>query len=153
MQSAVDPDDIPKRPKKRCDLVMKGGVTSGIVYPLAVCELAKRYRFVNIGSTSAGAIAASLTAAAEYRRKRGNTESFTKILKSLLERLGSPDKDGNTFLFSLFQPDRSTKQILVALMAIIYEKRWFRRCAAILRGILFIAPGTSWQRPDWAFCL
>jgi predicted acylesterase/phospholipase RssA len=43
---------------------MKGGVTSGIVYPLAVCELAKEFRFVNIGGTSAGAIAAAVTAAA-----------------------------------------------------------------------------------------
>jgi hypothetical protein len=46
-------------PTKLCDIVMKGGVTSGIVYPLAVCELAKTYTFKNIGGTSAGAIAAA----------------------------------------------------------------------------------------------
>ena len=51
--------------KKYCDLVMKGGVTSGIVYPLAVQKLSTEYWFKNIGGTSAGAIAAGVTAAAE----------------------------------------------------------------------------------------
>ena len=32
-------------PTAECDLVMKGGITSGIVYPPAVLELAPRYRF------------------------------------------------------------------------------------------------------------
>ena len=41
-----------------CDLVMKGGITSGIVYPNAVLALARDFRFKNIGGTSAGAIAA-----------------------------------------------------------------------------------------------
>ena len=40
------------------DMVMKGGITSGVVYPLAVCELAKQYRFRNLGGSSAGGIAA-----------------------------------------------------------------------------------------------
>ncbi|MGZ7032569.1 MAG: patatin-like phospholipase family protein, partial [Thermoanaerobaculia bacterium] len=53
---------------RKCDLVMKGGITSGIVYPAAVSELSREFEFVNIGGTSAGAIAAALTAAAEYRR-------------------------------------------------------------------------------------
>ena len=54
---------------KKCDIVMKGGITSGIVYPALVCKLAERYQFKSIGGTSAGAIAASLTAAAEYARR------------------------------------------------------------------------------------
>ena len=44
---------------KFCDLVMKGGITSGVVYPKAIDELAHEYMFKNIGGTSAGAIAAS----------------------------------------------------------------------------------------------
>jgi predicted acylesterase/phospholipase RssA len=48
-----------------CDLVMKGGITSGVVYPLAVVELARKYHFKNIGGTSAGAIAAAATAAGD----------------------------------------------------------------------------------------
>ena len=42
---------------KYCDIVMKGGVTSGVVYPGAVCELAKHYQFKSIGGASSGAIA------------------------------------------------------------------------------------------------
>jgi hypothetical protein len=28
---------------------MKGGITSGVVYPLAICELAQTYKLKNIG--------------------------------------------------------------------------------------------------------
>jgi hypothetical protein len=51
-------------PARECDIVMKGGITSGVIYPLAVCELAGVYRLRNIGGTSAGAIAATAAAAA-----------------------------------------------------------------------------------------
>lgn len=47
-----------------CDLVLKGGVTSGVVYPYAILELARRYRFRSVGGTSAGGIAAAFAAAA-----------------------------------------------------------------------------------------
>ena len=53
-----------------CDIVMKGGITSGVVYPAAVVEIAKDFTFKNVGGTSAGAIAAAITAAAERRRAR-----------------------------------------------------------------------------------
>ena len=51
-------------PSRTCDIVMKGGITSGVVYPHAICELARTYRFVDVGGTSAGAIAAAAAAAA-----------------------------------------------------------------------------------------
>ena len=38
-------------PTDECDIVMKGGVTSGIVYPYAILELARRYRFCSVGGT------------------------------------------------------------------------------------------------------
>ncbi|MFC0526209.1 hypothetical protein [Phytohabitans kaempferiae] len=50
------------------DLTMRGGTTSGVVYPLAVCEVASRFRVRNVGGASAGAIAAAVTAAAEVGR-------------------------------------------------------------------------------------
>jgi NAD-dependent SIR2 family protein deacetylase len=34
---------------KECDLIMKGGITSGVVYPQAVLALKDKYRFRNIG--------------------------------------------------------------------------------------------------------
>lgn len=65
--------------KLGCDLVMKGGITSGVVYPLTVAELAKSYRFHGIGGTSVGAVAAAVTAAAEYARDRGGFQKLVKI--------------------------------------------------------------------------
>ena len=62
-----------------CDLVMKGGITSGIVYPLAACELARQYRFRSIGGSSAGAIGAVLVAAAEHGRASGGFRKLAEI--------------------------------------------------------------------------
>lgn len=59
-----------------CDVVLKGGITSGIVYPHAICELARTYRFRSVGGSSAGAIAAAATAAAELGRDSGG---FNKL--------------------------------------------------------------------------
>lgn len=90
-----EPVGSPSGPPTECDLVMKGGITSGVIYPLAVVELAKRYRFRSIGGASAGAIAAALTAAAELGRQRGRA-SFAE-LEGVARGLG-------TRLRSLFQP-------------------------------------------------
>ncbi|MEO9877002.1 MAG: patatin-like phospholipase family protein [Anderseniella sp.] len=80
-------------PENRCDLVMKGGVTSGVVYPLVVTKLAEDYRFENIGGTSAGAISAVITAAAEFGRKTGGFEKIEQLPKEL-----------STDLITKFQP-------------------------------------------------
>jgi predicted acylesterase/phospholipase RssA len=101
-----------KSPLKYCDLVMKGGVTSGVVYPLAVQKLASEYWFKNIGGTSAGAIAAGVTAAAECRRRRtGKDDGFAGVA----ELPGQLASDG--FLLSLFEPDPTTKRIFEVLLA------------------------------------
>ena len=113
---------IPLLPERTCDIVMKGGITSGIVYPKAVCELAKEYRFVNIGGTSAGAIAASITAAAEYNRTNNGSLNGFKILQSLPEILGEEIND-NTRLFSLFQPNKSTKKIFNLLIRVLFRRK------------------------------
>src|SRR5258706_4139838 len=60
------------QPENICDIVLKGGITSGVVYPLALVSLAEKYRFSQIGGTSAGAIAAAAAAAAEYGRYSEN---------------------------------------------------------------------------------
>jgi hypothetical protein len=39
---------------RKCDIVMKGGITSGIVFPSMVSVLAQHFRFQSIGGTSAG---------------------------------------------------------------------------------------------------
>lgn len=38
-------------PERFCDVIMKGGITSDVVYPLAACELARTYRFKSISGT------------------------------------------------------------------------------------------------------
>ncbi len=91
-----------------CDLIMKGGVTSGIVYPSAILQLQKKYRFRSIGGTSAGAIAAAFTAAAELGRDRGGFERLAEV-KS---HLASPQ-----FLLGLFQPAPSTAPLLKFALA------------------------------------
>ncbi|HEX3642067.1 MAG TPA: hypothetical protein VHV10_12315, partial [Ktedonobacteraceae bacterium] len=64
-----------------CDIVMTGGVTSGIVYPPAVITLKDRYSFRKIGGTSAGAIAAAGLAAAEFNRRNSGTNAGFCALK------------------------------------------------------------------------
>lgn len=49
-----------------CDLVMRGGITSGVVYPKAIAKLSQHYHFQSIEGTPAGVIAAAVTAATEY---------------------------------------------------------------------------------------
>src|ERR1041385_2301338 len=93
-----------------CDIVMKGGITSGVVYPPAVVELAKTFSFRNIGGTSAGAIAAAMTAAAEYGRQH-NVDGFAR-LATLPADLGNPvSPGGDSLLLSLFQPRKQALQI------------------------------------------
>ncbi|HZB06609.1 MAG TPA: hypothetical protein VE449_08460 [Thermoleophilaceae bacterium] len=101
-------------PTRECDIVMKGGITSGVVYPHAICELARTYRFVNVGGTSAGAIAAAATAAAEVGRDKGG---FAELAR-LPEWLG-----GDRHLQELFQPQKSTEGLFRMLLASLEHKR------------------------------
>ncbi len=93
--------DAPAR-SRECNVVMKGGITSGIVYPRAVARLAKEYDFVNVGGSSAGAIAAAATAAAAYARKNGR-DAFA-VLEKLPAYLGEKGR-----LFGLFRPNPSVR--------------------------------------------
>ena len=56
--SAEQAPETVRCPDNQCDLIMKGGLASGVVYGSAVNHLAKSYRFRDIAGTSAGAIAA-----------------------------------------------------------------------------------------------
>jgi len=104
--------DQEPRQRRTCDIVMKGGITSGVVYPQAITTLAKRYDFKNIGGTSAGAIAAAAAAAAQYRRSVLNCEEGFCQLGRLPELLAAKTTSGNhTRLFTLFQPNAGTRRI------------------------------------------
>src|SRR3954447_10907998 len=90
------------------DMVMKGGITSGVVYPLAVCRLARSFRFRSLGGSSAGGIAAAFAAAAESTRAGGGFQRLAR-LPGLL----------GTSLASLFQPSASTRPLFRILIASI----------------------------------
>jgi predicted acylesterase/phospholipase RssA len=62
---------------------MEGGLTSGVVYPLALIQLAQRYTFRCIGGTSAGAIAAAIAAAAEHGRASGSFDRLQELPNEL----------------------------------------------------------------------
>jgi predicted acylesterase/phospholipase RssA len=85
-------------------MVMKGGITSGVVYPRAVCRLATQYRFRRLGGASAGAIAAVMAAAAERGRASGGFGRLNAI----------PGELGRS-LASLLQPSRETAPAFDAL--------------------------------------
>lgn len=111
-----------------CDLVLTGGVASGVVYPWAIVEIARAYRFRSIGGTSVGAMAAALAAAAEYGRRTGCAAPF-EPLRRTPAALGEILPDGRTRMFSLFQPNADGKR----LMAV-----WGR-----------LGRGTSMERMKW----
>jgi predicted acylesterase/phospholipase RssA len=102
--------------KEVCDLVMKGGITSGVVYPLTVVELAKKYRFSSIGGTSAGAIAAAITAAAEYNRADGG----------FLHMAALPEELGRDLL-RLFQPVPALRPLFNLFLALAQPRPWWRK--------------------------
>jgi hypothetical protein len=109
-----------EQPHLQCDIVMKGGITSGVVYPGAVVELAKPYRFRSIGGASAGAIAAALVAAAEFRRSMrvpGCGAGFASV--AALPQTIAGTTQGESFLLSLFQPDRATKPLFTVAISFL----------------------------------
>ena len=117
-----------------CDLVMKGGITSGVIYPKAAAKLATRYRFKNIGGTSAGAIAAAVTAAAEFGRRNGNSNAFD-VLNKLPTDLAS---DGH--LLKLFTPDTDTRKVFNIALGLLAGKSWPDRIWKIATGVAFVSP-------------
>lgn len=119
-----------------CDVVMKGGITSGVVYPAAVSELAKTYRFINVGGNSAGAIAAACTAAAEFHRQT-DPKAFAGLDK-LSQELGA-----NGFIVSLFQPTFKTWPLFGIAMSFVGNKPLIAKaCTAILMAFVRFWPLT-----------
>lgn len=113
-------------PSFECDLVMKGGVTSGIIYPSAIAMIAKEYRLRSIGGTSAGAIGAAASAAMEFGRRSGRNPVARAEMATLAEQLGA-DVGGGPLLF---EPDASTADPYRLLMGLLQS-----RATRGLRGV------------------
>jgi len=100
-----------------CDVVMKGGITSGVVYPRVVTELAKSFTLKSVGGTSAGAIAAAAAAAAESARVRNpQGDSFAEV-GALPGMLAGKNSSGHSNLFTFFQPQPGTSRLFRVLTA------------------------------------
>ena len=144
---------------KKCDLVMKGGITSGIVYPGVVCKLAEQYEFQNIGGTSAGGIAAALTAAAELARRQGR--NVFPELAQVPAFLGadSQQASGST-LFNLFQPQPAMRGLFhfatafllkgaIPITRAVLRVLWFETLVALAFAIFVLRLG--WDTSGWPF--
>jgi predicted acylesterase/phospholipase RssA len=122
----------PARSRPFCDLVMKGGITGGIVYPEAIYEISREFNLKSIGGTSAGAIAASLAAAAQYRRVRAaqspDGEAGYERVRAIPDALGAQGH-----LFKLFAPNRATKPLfgIIADLFAPSKPRWVKALCLI----------------------
>ena len=102
-------------PTLSCDVVLKGGVTSGIVYPTALCRLAQDFRFKRIGGTSVGALAAAAAAAAEVGRTLPGAGfgAFATLSTELSE--------GDNLL-NLFVPAKSLRPLFDVLLSAVQPR-------------------------------
>ena len=119
-----------------CDVVMKGGVTDGVVYPWAVMELAQHYRFQSIGGTSVGAVAAALTAASEYSRRYGSVQGFNKVLREVPVALAELQGGGQTKLFSLFHPSPGGERLFRLFVGFFSKKKGWAGIWTIVKELL-----------------
>jgi predicted acylesterase/phospholipase RssA len=104
--------------KLECDLVMKGGITSGVIYPRLVAKLAQVYDFRCIGGTSAGAIAAGAAAAAQLGAISGANKTAFDTLAKLPDLLGGPAQGASgSMLLNLFQPQPAFRRHFALLTA------------------------------------
>jgi hypothetical protein len=102
-----------------CDIVMSGGIASGIVYTGAIRKLAEIYDFKRIGGSSAGAIAAAWTAAASLAKLHNpnpTEDPFQTKIKQHPEDL-AVEIGGKTVYERLFQPQPGTQSLFVFAMA------------------------------------
>ncbi|PTM97363.1 patatin-like phospholipase family protein [Mycoplana dimorpha] len=144
-----------QHPSQECDLIMRGGITSGVVFPKAITRLATRYRFVNVGGTSAGSIAAIMAAAAEYRRASGGADKGFAAIDGMAGDLARN-------LRSLFQPWPATRSLFIIAMSVIasggrlgpffagvIRAYWLSALIASLPGLALIARAIG-QVNSWA---
>lgn len=123
---------------EECDIVMEGGVTSGVVYPSFVHGLAQRFRLRSIGGASVGAVAAACAAAAQFRRNQGGPgqEDGFGQLKALPDWLAESDNGEHSNLFSLFQPCAGLRAHFNVLQAVLNRRNLVTRLLAFAGALL-----------------
>jgi len=114
MTQTAAPAPVPTTaPALECDVVMKGGITSGVVYPGALAEFATTYRLRNLGGASAGGIGSALGAAAEFGRAGGGFDRLAAL----------PAELGDGKLAALFAPQPVTRPLLGVMLAATGQNR------------------------------
>jgi predicted acylesterase/phospholipase RssA len=137
--TSTSTSEIPATPAKQCDVVMKGGITSGVVYPKALSNIGASYRFRGVGGASAGAIGAAIGAAAEFGRSSGGFELMAKL----------PGQLGDGRLAALFQPQATTRPLLrLMLIATAHDRpgaprKGLGKYAALIPALLAAFPLAS----------
>ncbi|MCE7003936.1 patatin-like phospholipase family protein [Kibdelosporangium philippinense] len=126
---------------------MRGGTTSGVIYPLAVCALAEHYTFRNVGGASAGAIGAATTAAAEYGRYRQPAAPVTGEavhpgfagMAGLIKWLISGEGTERWRLPALFQPNGNLHKAYRLATALMQSPKTTgrRRFTSVFTAMLF----------------
>ena len=161
-----DPLDPNAQPPldRYCDLVLKGGVVDGVIYPGVLLELARGFRFQSLAGTSVGAIAAALAAACEYARRFGSDAGFNDVLRTLPRELGEKPTFGPhaTVLRALFQTVPSLQRpfdLAVAVASVRMGEFWSTLLAELARryrnelvsgflaaaAVLLICNPTTWR--------
>jgi hypothetical protein len=107
---------------------MKGGLTSGIVYPATVLKLAKNYRFHSVGGTSAGAIAAAVTAAAEAGRFKNGFEKLERVASEIAQP---------GFLLKIFRAGGATKPLMNLFVSLLARRP---KKPGMIRRLWFFGP-------------
>jgi predicted acylesterase/phospholipase RssA len=132
----------------RCDVIFRGGITSGVVYPGTVAALSEKYRFVNIGGASAGAIAAGITAAAEYgwRKNAARDASISPFrrLADITEQMGGTDPNG-TSLKKMFRPADRLRPLFDLMWRGLELKQSGFRFSSILQFVIAACGHFGWQ--------
>ncbi|OBA87075.1 hypothetical protein A5662_02675 [Mycobacteriaceae bacterium 1482268.1] len=131
--------DIDTDGRLECDVVMKGGITSGIIYPRLIVELSKKYRFRRVGGASAGAIAATMTAAAQAGQWKEDSKHAGEAF-GLLTAI--PDTLARN-MSHLFQPSPGTSTAYDILMAFLRPGRPKLIKLAVAAGLI-IYRGAGW---------
>lgn len=148
------PDSAP--PERYCDLVLTGGVASGVVYPWALLEIARAFCFRSIGGTSVGAMAAALAAAAEYGRRHGSLAGF-ELLRRMPGALAEQDGSSATRLLRLFVPQPGSARLFTLFLGVLRRNAQDRkrglgpRMLALLAHALVVYLGPALLLPLLAF--
>lgn len=148
----LTPSDEASPWAEECDLVLKGGITSGVVYPLAIVEISKAFRLRSIGGTSAGAIAAAAAAAAETGRQRSLAGTLGKDFGGgfqQLERLPAylceltPDGK-HSRLLGFFKPKSTLSGLFDAFIGALGDEGGMARRISILINLVCASGAWPW---------